>query len=77
LSTSTFSAGTVVEIDNRRHVLLRKLDAELWQLEDERNKRITELAERDLHSAYVQGKLRFCEDDRKHSPSALNPRPPD
>lgn len=77
MSTATFSAGSVVEIDNHRHVLLRKLDAELWQLEDERNRRITEIAECDLQSAYVQGKLRFCEDGRKHSPSAPNPRPPD
>ena len=77
MSTSTFSAGTLVEIDGHRQVLLRKIDADLWQLEEVRSKRITELAERDLHSAYVQGKLRFCEDDRKHSSSAPNPRPPD
>ena len=77
MSTSTFSAGTLVEIDGHRHVLLRKIDADLWQLEEVRSKRITELAERDLQSAYVQGKLGFCEDDREGSPSVSKPRPPD
>lgn len=77
MSTSTFSAGTVVEIDGRRHLLLRKIDPDLWQLEEDRTKRITELAECDLQSAYVQAKLRFCEDDRERSPSAPKPRPPD
>ena len=77
MSTSTFSAGTVVEIDGRRHVLLRKIDPDLWQLEEDRTKRITQLAECDLQSAYVQGKLRFCEDDRERSPSAPKPSPPD
>lgn len=77
MSTSSFSAGTVVDIDGRRHVLLRKIDADLWQLEDERSKRITELPEGDLHSAYVNGKLRFSADYRERSPSAPKPRPAD
>lgn len=77
MSTSTFSAGTVVEIEGRRHVLLRKIDPDLWQLEDERSKRITEHAESHLHSAYVQGKLRFSADDRDHSRAAPKPRPAD
>ena len=41
MSTSTFSAGTLVEIDGHRHVLLRKIDGDLWQLEENRSKRIT------------------------------------
>ena len=77
MSTSTFSAGTVVDIDGRRNVLLRKIDANLWQLEDARSKRITEFAESDLHSAYVQGRLRFSADDRDNLPAAPKPRPAD
>lgn len=77
MSTSTFSAGSVVDIDGRRHVLLRKIDADLWQLEDERSKRITELSEGDLHNAYGQGKLRFCEEERTVAASTPKPRPAD
>ena len=77
MSTSTFSAGTAVDIDGRRHVLLRKIDADLWQLEDERSKRITEIAESDLQNSYVQGKLRFSADDRNDSPASPKPRPAD
>jgi putative transposase len=73
MTTGTFSAGTVVEIDGRRHVLIRKIDADSWQLEDERTKRITELTVRDLHIAYAQRKLRFAEWVPGNSRSELAP----
>lgn len=77
MSSSTFSAGTVVQIDGRRHVLLRKVDGDHWQLEEDRSKRIKEMTEHDLHDAYAQGKLRFVVGEGNCLPSAPKCRPAD
>jgi putative transposase len=61
MSTSAFEKGAIVEIDGRAHQLLRKLEGDLWQVEDSRTKRIVELTERELHKSYVAGKLRFAQ----------------
>lgn len=60
MSTSAFEKGAIVEIDGRAHQLLRKLEGDLWQVEDSRTKRIIELTEREIHKSYVAGTLRFA-----------------
>jgi putative transposase len=62
MSTSTFTEGTVVEIDNRLYKLLRKIDAETWQAEESRTKRISEFKALALRTLYADGHLKFyCE----------------
>lgn len=59
MSTSAFEQGAVVEIDGRPHQLLRKIDGDLWQLEDSRTKRVSELMDSELRKLYFEGKLSF------------------
>src|SRR6266403_2997815 len=62
MSTSTFTEGTVVEIDNRHYKLLRKIDADTWQAEESRTKRISEFTALALRTFYADGQLKFyCE----------------
>jgi putative transposase len=62
MSTSTFTEGTVVEIDSRLYKLLRKIDADTWQAEESRTKRISEFTALALRTLYADGQLKFyCE----------------
>ena len=60
MSTSAFEQGAVIEIDGREHQLVRKIEADVWQVEDSRTKRILESTELELRKSYVEGKLRFA-----------------
>lgn len=59
MGTSAFQAGAIVDFDGKRYAMLRKLDPELWQLEDCRSKRIIELSDRELRDNYISGILTF------------------
>ena len=48
MSTSSFQVGTQVIIEGKQYLLLRKLDADTWQLEEVRCKRIVEFSENKL-----------------------------
>lgn len=59
MSTDSLASGAVVVIDGAKKQLLRKVTDTLWQLEDERTKRISEYEESELWSLYAAGKLTF------------------
>lgn len=59
MGKSVFKAGVEVDISGKTYLLLRKLDADLWQLEEERNKRIHEYTGTQLRDLYGKGELVF------------------
>lgn len=59
MGKSVFRAGVEVDISGKTYLLLRKLDADLWQLEEERNKRIHEYTGTKLRDLYGKGELVF------------------
>ena len=73
MSTSTFTEGIVVEIDNRLYKLLRKIDADTWQAEESRTKRISEFTALALRTLYADGQLKFyCEQAAAQLPPERN-----
>lgn len=59
MGKSVFKAGVEVDINGKTYHLLRKLDEDLWQLEEERNKRIHEYSGTELRDMYGKGELVF------------------
>lgn len=59
MGTSTFQQGAVIKIDGQPATLLRKISDNLWQIEDERTKRIVEYTDEQLRGLYVAGQLTF------------------
>lgn len=59
MNVATFSAGAVVQIDGRCLQLLRKVSDSVWQLEEERTKRIQEYDGNQLRTLYAEGQLAF------------------
>lgn len=59
MSTDSLTSGAVVVIDGAKKQLLRKVTDTLWQIEDERTKRISEYEESELWALYAGGKLAF------------------
>lgn len=59
MSTDSLASGAVVLIDGVKKQLLRKVTDSLWQVEDERTKRISEYEEEELWALYAGGKLTF------------------
>jgi putative transposase len=72
MSTSTFTEGTVVEIDNRLYKLLRKIDADTWQVEESRTKRISEFTALALRELYAEGQLKFYSEAAAQLPPERN-----
>jgi putative transposase len=72
MSTSTFTEGTVVEIDNRLYKLLRKIDADTWQAEESRTKRISEFTALALRELYAEGQLKFYSEAAAQLPPDRN-----
>jgi putative transposase len=73
MSTSTFTEGAVVEIDNRLYKLQRKIDADTWQAEESRTKRISEFTALALRTLYAEGQLKFyCEQATAQLPPQRN-----
>jgi putative transposase len=66
MGTSAFQQGHSVEIDDKPYTLLRKVTAELWQLEEVRTKRIHEYTHEQLQGLYAQGKLVFINSSLVH-----------
>lgn len=69
MSTSSFQEGAVLDIDGKAFTLIRKVEANIWQAEEQRTKRIQEFTDNQLHRLYVQGKLRFALSDYPASPT--------
>ena len=59
MGTAAFQRNALVRIDGRVYRLLRKVTDELWQLEDERTKRISEHSDDALRTMYVSRRLIF------------------
>lgn len=66
MGTSAFQQGEFVEIDATPFTLLRKVTANLWQLEEIRTKRIHEYKHEQLQGLYAQGKLIFINSALAH-----------
>lgn len=66
MSTSTFRAGVMVEIDERSYVLLRTIANDRWQLEDCRNRGIHERTLIELQGLYENGRLVFFKPIQKN-----------
>lgn len=52
MTTKYFQSGVLVSINKKNHTLLRKIDDEVWQLEEQATKRITEHKENELLAMY-------------------------
>ncbi len=59
MSTSSFQAGNQVVFEDKQYLLLRKVEKDIWQLEEVRSKRIHEYSANKLLSMYVAGELVF------------------
>lgn len=69
MGIASFEKGVQILIDRTPHVLKRKIDAELWQVEEEKTGRIKEFEIRELQKLYQNGALVFA-DDSTSSPTA-------
>jgi putative transposase len=59
MGTSSLQQNTLIEIDGKSLRLVRKLNAQLWQVEEEKSKRIHEYTDDQLLSLYAEGNLIF------------------
>lgn len=76
MGASTFKAGAELKIDGKPATILRKISGDVWQVEDDRSKRITEYSMAELHSRYLAGNLVFAGGglpvfNIKHKPAQL------
>lgn len=69
MGTSAFQQGATIRIDGKQATLHRKISDSLWQVEDERTKRILEYSDDQLRGLYVTGQLSFVGHSRA-SPAA-------
>ncbi len=67
MGMASFHQGASVELHGKRYVLLRKVDENLWQLEEQATRRISEYTAAQLHRLYVEAKLRFEVDHPPHA----------
>lgn len=72
MAKSLFKTNAVVIIDGKHFTLLRKIDADIWQLENQRDKRIIEYSITELRKLYSSKELIFSNEDT----SALLQRDP-
>jgi len=61
MGVSLFSKGVLLEINGREYTLIRKIDKDLWQLEDKRSGRLEQRGFRELQQLYVERKLVFVQ----------------
>ncbi len=59
MGTAAFQKNTVLRIDGKEFLMLRKVSDDLWQLEETKTKRIHEKSDVELRTLYVTGKLEF------------------
>lgn len=60
MAVASFTKGTSVELDGRMYKILRQVDQDLWQLENQRTGRVIEHTIQELEAQYVGGKLVFA-----------------
>jgi putative transposase len=77
MSTSTFSEGAMLHIDDKIYTLTRKIDATTWQAEETRTKRIVEFTVKQLQDHYEASKLRFFREELFTRRIVVRPRAPD
>tara|TARA_R110002096_G_scaffold436045_1_gene666016 strand:- start:2574 stop:4604 length:2031 start_codon:yes stop_codon:yes gene_type:complete len=63
MGTTAIRAGVHVAIEGADHKLLRKVDNEIWQVENSRTFRIAEFRTATLRQLYEQGRLVFASSD--------------
>lgn len=68
MSGSAFRQGAQIQLEGKRYILLRKLDANLWQTEETRTKRIEEFTHQQLLSPLCRRKAHVL-DRRGHIPT--------
>jgi len=59
MGISAFQKGTMVQFDKKFYILLRKVSDYIWQLEEDKTKRICEYSDNQLLSWYQKGELTF------------------
>lgn len=59
MGISSFQAGAIILIEGKQYLLIRKVDADIWQLEDVRSKRVHEFSTNKLQSLYASRTLVF------------------
>ena len=59
MGISSFQAGNEIIVEGKQFLLLRKVDKDIWQLEEVRSKRIQEFSANKLLSLYAAGDLVF------------------
>jgi len=60
MGISSFSKGTQIIVRGKQATLLRRLDNDVWQVEDEASHRITEITRADLNVLYTSSQLTFA-----------------
>jgi len=60
MGISSFSKGTQIIVRGKQATLLRRLDNDVWQVEDEASHRITEITRADLNALYTSSQLTFA-----------------
>ena len=64
MGTASFQVGTRLVIEGQTFSLLRKVEGDVWQLENLRTGRITEQSVRELQSLYAHRRLAFVSETR-------------
>lgn len=84
MGTAGFYQGCLLTLDGKEYSLLRKLDVNIWQLEEVRTKRIVEYSLSQMQELYTQGLLTFFSKSRPlpqqgggQAPAAVRLRIPD
>lgn len=59
MGRAAFEQGQWIELNEKKFLLLRKVDSDIWQAEEIRSKRIYEFSDEKLRNEYAKGNLRF------------------
>lgn len=73
MSTGAFEQGRCIEISGKSFQLMQKVSDSLWQLQDMRTHRISEMTDLDLRRKYFQGNLCFIDYSLKNINANPNP----
>lgn len=66
MATRRFEKDASFRIDGIEFVMRRKLDAELWQIEETKTGRLHQKSESELRHLYVDGRLSFTQEDASY-----------
>jgi len=70
MGISSFSKGTQIIVRGKQATLLRRLDNDVWQVEDKASHRITEITRADLNALYRSSQLTFANTVSRHTSAA-------